>query len=695
MKNDVSQFLSPDKPLDNPEFDAFNYAPLAERLAKSIVNMTPPDGLVIGIYGEWGLGKSTFIKFILHYLEKLPDEEQPIIVHFNPWWFAGSEHLVKQFFGQLHAILRSRLSKSVKGLLVFLKTYGDIISENTGSGVIKAVSNLIPDFKNQDVYSLKSEVAKALKKQKKRIVVVIDDIDRLSPDEIRQVFTVIKAIADFPNVIYLVAFDKAVVTKALDDRGAEYLEKIVQVPFELPLPSKVQLQKLLLENLERVIGEVPRALHYDVSEFFQAEIIPYGYLQYIQQIVDTPRKVARLTNALTVTYSAVKGEVDPTDFIAIETIRVFIPELYDEIRRRKETFVGSNQSEADRSYFDSFTSQKWYTENIATLLKQLFPKIDTRMVLWDTSRALRIRNPRYYDTYFRLTISSDDVSISELQTILAHADNAKSLVKQLDDFAEHNSQRVTSLLQRIVDDSPRNIPEENIDSVVAAILDIGDRLLYEPNGSLRDGSTNNEEKLKTLIITLLKRVADRNQQFQILSKAMTYGTAHVLAIKLIIMIEHMYGRFGSSQVLHDYTTVINKDNIPDLENIAVEKIHKVIERDDFFAVHHTVMVLRTWVLLEPEDAKKWIHEALKSPTNLFSFVYKFMGRDASSDINSIGVHKDIELYVDLSTVTERVENVLGKTTLSEDQVLIANEFLKASRKPLSDAIMNGATTHLD
>src|ERR1044071_6743324 len=100
--------ISPVKPLSDPALDRFNYGPVAQKLATSIQKMSPPEGLVIGIYGEWGLGKSTFIEFVVHYLKQFPADEQPVIMRFNPWWFSGSENLVKHFFDQLLATLGNR-----------------------------------------------------------------------------------------------------------------------------------------------------------------------------------------------------------------------------------------------------------------------------------------------------------------------------------------------------------------------------------------------------------------------------------------------------------------------------------------------------------------------------------------------------------------------------------------------------------
>lgn len=94
--------IKADQPKREPGEDIFGYAPFAKTLAQSILRSNPANGFVVGIYGEWGLGKSTLLNFIEHYAKADVDEETPlVIVRFNPWWFSGREDLVRRFFKEL------------------------------------------------------------------------------------------------------------------------------------------------------------------------------------------------------------------------------------------------------------------------------------------------------------------------------------------------------------------------------------------------------------------------------------------------------------------------------------------------------------------------------------------------------------------------------------------------------------------
>ena len=83
--------LSADRPSIDPQADRLGYAPFARRLAESIIGLAGAEGHVLALYGQWGFGKTTMLNYIQHYVVQSGQRESPIIVPFNPWWFAGNE----------------------------------------------------------------------------------------------------------------------------------------------------------------------------------------------------------------------------------------------------------------------------------------------------------------------------------------------------------------------------------------------------------------------------------------------------------------------------------------------------------------------------------------------------------------------------------------------------------------------------
>ena len=199
--------LAADNPLIDPKADRLGYTTFAGHLADSICQMTVAKGFVIAINGSLGSGKSTLLNFVTHYLQQKPEEEQPIVVPFNPWLFSGDENITKRFFDQLQTVF-SQSTSVPPDLKQRIADIAKVVSEiplpfaQAGN----AVATLFDDDQ-KDTSDLKEEVEHKLIQKHSRIVVAIDDIDKLTADEIRQLFRVITAFPDFNNVVYLLVFD--------------------------------------------------------------------------------------------------------------------------------------------------------------------------------------------------------------------------------------------------------------------------------------------------------------------------------------------------------------------------------------------------------------------------------------------------------------------------------------------------------
>src|SRR5439155_2308437 len=296
---DRETVLSGDRPLDDPSEDRLGYRTFASRLASAIARMTPVDGMVLAVYGPWGSGKSTVLNFVRHYLRQLPESEKPVLIPFNPWWFSGSENLIQS--------LLVDMAKEIKPVGDVLRRIGlatastlEIIGTLPQAEAAKVLADKVRPGE-PTLGELRDRAEALLRAQDRTYVVVIDDIDRLTADEIRQLFRAVKAIASLPRIVYLMSFDQGVVAEALDKfhkvSGSDYLEKIVQVPFELPLPDRVALRNLLIDRLAFVLAEIPETpsdQQYWGNVFFDG----------IDPLIETPRDVTRLVNTLAVTFPA-------------------------------------------------------------------------------------------------------------------------------------------------------------------------------------------------------------------------------------------------------------------------------------------------------------------------------------------------------------------------------------------------------
>jgi len=156
-------------------------------------------------------------------------------------------------------------------------------------------------------------------------VVVVDDIDRLSTSEIRDVFKLVRLTASFPNIIYLVAFDRGRVEMALSEEGVpgrDYLEKILQVAVDLPaVPDQVLLRQIY-SAINAVIATIERTGPLD------EQVWPDIFAEIIRPLIRNMRDVRRYVAAVHGTVSALDGQVAFPDVLALEAIRVFLPDVF-------------------------------------------------------------------------------------------------------------------------------------------------------------------------------------------------------------------------------------------------------------------------------------------------------------------------------------------------------------------------------
>jgi predicted KAP-like P-loop ATPase len=243
-------------PIESPEQDTLDRGRLAQALATSLRGYGSAQNLVVGLYGPWGSGKTSLLNMAAGAIAEPKDGSEPIITRFNPWNFTDQDQLTSEFFDALsNAIDRPDLGSQYTEASTLIQKFGRRLQPLSaiphlgtlidvalrGSEVVSLGLQREGD-KLRDLEVAKADISKALLDLERRTIVIIDDIDRLTNEEIRRLFQLVKSTADFSNVIYLLAFDKAIVTKALsgvqggDDAtyGESYLEKIVNVPIDIP-----------------------------------------------------------------------------------------------------------------------------------------------------------------------------------------------------------------------------------------------------------------------------------------------------------------------------------------------------------------------------------------------------------------------------------------------------------------------------
>lgn len=331
--------------------DALSRAPLAAAFGRRVLQLDCSKGLVVGVLGPWGSGKTTFVNYARTELR----EGSTALVDFNPWMFSGHEALVESFFVELSSELRLKgdllgrigealadYGESFSGL-GWLPMVGPWIERGRGAG--KVLGRYL-SRRREGSATRRETLERELKKLEAPIIVVLDDIDRLSTEEIREIFKLVRLTASFPNVLYVVAFDRARVEEALGQEGIsgrDYLEKILQVAVDLPVvPAGTLITQASKAVAEAIEGSEVRELEGEAWTNLMIEVVG--------PLLSNMRDVRRWAASVFLTVDGLGSEIALADLLAIEAVRTFIPDLYVELPHSVEALctpgeIGSTREE--------------------------------------------------------------------------------------------------------------------------------------------------------------------------------------------------------------------------------------------------------------------------------------------------------------------------------------------------------------
>jgi len=343
--------LLADAPIADPKLDRLGRAGFARSLATSILALKGQDSVVIGLCGPWGSGKSSVLNLLVAELEKSRKKDKPLVLHFNPWWFSGQDRLLQAFLQQLGAAvnraekdkplkkasgLLGKLSTILKpvSLIPFIGDYAKVAQEAAASA--SEVTKQYAEAMAADLNQIRKEIDELLGELPHRIVIIMDDIDRLTASEIGQLFAILKAVADFTNTVYVLAYDERVVRRAIHStlgiNGKTYLEKIVQLPIDLPAPDRMTLQQLFLEQLQELLEDQPDS---------QSARTDFGNIFHdgLKHFLVTPRTCKRLVNVLRFTFPPLRGEVYWPDMVGVGCLTAFAPHVVRTITAHSDQFI--------------------------------------------------------------------------------------------------------------------------------------------------------------------------------------------------------------------------------------------------------------------------------------------------------------------------------------------------------------------
>ena len=490
----------------------------------------------------------------------------------------------------------------------------------------------------------------------------------------------IKSIADFKNTIYILSYDREIVTKALDktqqDKGEEYLEKIVQVPLVLPYISKSDLDKIFINRLNISIN-IPDE-EYDNSYF--SEIYYNGLAENFESL----RDIERYMNVFSLGINLAREELNINDYIAITLIKVFESDLYEYIKNNKEYFSGTKFDEfLNKDKKEILTElegiyeklKKLEKRKVKRLIEVIFPKLGEMnyaegfIDIW--SKARRIATPVYFESYFRLDFPEDEIKKSEIKKFIEFS-TEDDLIK----IFNINNKKRKRLLELIIEEI-EEISDEKAIILLKFIFSIADELKYEGPKGIFAFMENPQYKITRIFYKILNN--SNSNQYKIMEELFKYEKSSLQL--LFSVLEMLNNSFLKRNLEAEYG--IGEGELINLRNIAVARILKESEKSTKIEPK-LLNILYTMKSLEQEkEAKKVFKNYLKNKDLLIDFVKEFISTRTTEISYSIRestyLLKD---YIDDFYDYEKLVKLVDKnfTNPNEEEAKVINQLKNAITK---------------
>lgn len=670
-------------PIKNKNEDELNRTIFAKHLAKSILQNKENECLTIGLIGKWGSGKSSIINIARDDL----NDEDLIILDFNPWYFSTQDNLYQQFFNMITSEIEkrefgdkfwiqkkffqmktqfkkaSKLSKGNKTIMQFIKEIFFTLKELQNLNIVNkyykqvksnsSVNLNTPGFgytynfsestkEYNSISYLKTKCNEYFEELGYKFLIVIDDIDRMTKTEIGQTLILVKSLADFNNFTYLLAFDEDVVAESLtsipENFRKKYLEKIIQVYITVPKISETHFDGLISSKLEEfyeeyILNEKTKKQMDNDSEFKKS--MQRNFLDvysYLKLFFKTPRELYRYINILKFNFSVFKDEVNVFDFMLILSLQLFESEIYHEIKNNSELFLvkfseldNNIKSMNKHKLEDIIKLRKNLSENsIKHVLFKLFPKINAYY-----------RNIEYgyeWDKTWRYELRICSELFFDKYFTLTLGTNELSMVSfnQL-----MNSTDINEISNRILGFDKNNQTKNLFDLIINRIEDISkDNAHYFISSLIDIGDLLNipysmfmdkRTYLSRILDDLLNKYETADERFKILRSAIFNSKNSLyVAVELLSDFDYAYNRFNYKNEKENPNILITEEQLEELENLMKIKIREWDKEGKLWESPDLEGILYSWNLWEQDEyVINRVKEYTSNDENLLTFLNGF------------------------------------------------------------------------
>lgn len=492
-----------------------------------------------------------------------------------------------------------------------------------------------------------SRLSAALNEQEKKFLVVIDDIDRLGTEDALQMFRLVKSVGRLPNVIYLLAFDRLLAESMIAERfpseGPCYLEKIIQGAFDLPLPDPDDLMHTILKTVEQVMGSPPEPQMQRFWNLFYEIVAPF---------IRTPRDAIRLGNAIRVSWPAVSEDADRTDFLALETIRLFLPRLHTAIRSHPDMLCGVEPggrgsrdgiSERYEAVFLSGLNDR-ETQIARQALFRLFPRMQSVWSnMWHSESHREWKQERlvcsetHFPTYFTFSVPEGAITSAELRELLQAAGNAERIAEVMRRMASQTRRRGgtrASLALEELSIWADKIPTEDLPELFKGLFSVADEINIKADERQAFSIGDNPLRIHWVLNRTLRERFDQEERSEIIETAcQNAALGWLLDISVTCMGHHAREETNDREPAEPLVTMESAQRLRDL---SVRRVQA--NSSELLKQRELLRMLHNWKhLSDASEVRRWTDTQMVEERFIVLLAENFVHRSWSQGLGIGGL----------------------------------------------------------
>lgn len=720
--------ISNDAPIGDPKDDQFGIDPFARAIARAIERLSAPEGTVLALTGPWGSGKSSAVNLIRHHLKAAEDNGELAILTLNPWWYADEAVLTRAFFQHLYAGLGKQLSNKSRKLILSLGKKllgtGPLISSAADFFTFGIAGKVLELFGAAVADSIKTDrtvedefnaLSFELRAQNKKFLIVVDDIDRLTPEQALLIFKLVKSVGRLPNVMYLLVFERELAERQLKERypsERDFLEKIVQATFEIPLPDPGILHDAFLQSLNS-LSEHPSGQ--DGVRF--RNVIS----DVVNPLIRLPRDIVRLIGNVNVSWAAIGAEIDFADLVAIEALRLFRFSIHQAIRQNKTLLCGtggdSTRGRDVVSLYDGLLldgAENDLERNYRrTALRRLFPRLDSVWAnvyhsssgpIWRAKRL--VCDPTNFPSYFRLAVAPDVLPRHIISRLIESSGNREAVAEILRERSRsirRDGQSEVPLILEELQGVGSSIPNERLSALFSGIFEVADEIDLECDEVRGAFGFGNQLRIQWLLNEYVRDrlpLHERNALFRELVPNASLGWA----IDLTRRIREEHWPRNQNNITAQELRLTEADTATELVQITLGRIRNAAREGEILRLRDLASIfyrwrefsgnddeVRTWVNAHLEDNEFVLRLAREFTTTSWvtSMGFDGMGDRVSQGVPSVRLHS-LDNIVDVELFLTRMRDLRSDQGLDDaSKVIVARFFDGLARENQNPARRDG------